>query len=625
MIRSKKGNFIDEDNRILILRGCNFSADTKIPVIPDGSTHNKDSLKIGNISFVNRPCPLNQADEHFERMKRWGFKILRFLVTWEAIEPNEPGKYDKEYLSYVKAILKKAEDYGFYIYIDPHQDVFSRFSGGDGAPWWTFDAIGIDIDKINITGAAYLHKDNLKNFPPMTWPTNYNRYAAATMFTLFFAGNDFAKSTKVGDENIQDWLQNRYIAAIKTLANEVKENKAIIGFGSMNEPHNGYIEYSNLDKLENCSYAKGAIPTGFQSMLLASGFSQMVNIYNEGFFGRKPIGKILQNKDGVSLFKEKFQCPWRKEGVWDIVNNKAALMKKDYFSNINGRKVNFSNDYLKPFILKFQKAINEINPDWFTIVEGLPQGQVSNFNEEESKKMIHGFHWYDGMIMVLKLFSPFFSIRSDTRKPVFGKKNIIESYYEQILKMKENTRLNMGNMPCLLGEFGLAFDIFKKRSFNTGNFNSQNTAISMFHDAIDKAMISSTIWTYTVNNNHKYGDNWNTEDFSIFSMEDDENKRAVSGFLRPYPMVINGNPISYFYNRKNKQFILVFDNKDYDFDLKKSTIIFIPEFVYKKGIKYKIHIDDKFYEDKVIDKIKNQQMDVVVGKRGIVKIIIDSL
>ena len=41
------------------------------------------------------------------------------------------------------------------------------------------------------TGAAILHHLHGDPFPRMVWPTNVTKLGAATMFTLFFAGNDF--------------------------------------------------------------------------------------------------------------------------------------------------------------------------------------------------------------------------------------------------------------------------------------------------------------------------------------------------------------------------------------------------------------------------------------------------
>jgi hypothetical protein len=98
-----------------------------------------------NVSFVGRPFPLEEADLHFTRLLEWGFTFIRFCVTWEALEHAGPGIYDHEYIAYVIAILKKALRFGIKVFIDPHQDVWSRFSGGSGAPGWTLEAVGFDL------------------------------------------------------------------------------------------------------------------------------------------------------------------------------------------------------------------------------------------------------------------------------------------------------------------------------------------------------------------------------------------------------------------------------------------------------------------------------------------------
>ena len=60
--------------------------------------------------------------------------FLRFLVTWEAVEHDGPGIYDEAYLDYIEAIAAKAGEYGLSLFVDPHQDAWSRWTGGDGAP-----------------------------------------------------------------------------------------------------------------------------------------------------------------------------------------------------------------------------------------------------------------------------------------------------------------------------------------------------------------------------------------------------------------------------------------------------------------------------------------------------------
>ena len=185
--------FKDERGRTLMLRGVNLGGSSKVPFSPDGATHIGDRFfNHRDVSFVGRPFPLEEADEHFTRLRAWGFTFLRLLVTWEAIEHAGPGQYDEAYLGYIRAVVEKAAEHGITLFIDPHQDVWSRFSGGDGAPGWTFEVAGLDITKFKETGAAIVHQTHGDPLPRMIWPSNSGKLAAATMFSLFFGGNDFA-------------------------------------------------------------------------------------------------------------------------------------------------------------------------------------------------------------------------------------------------------------------------------------------------------------------------------------------------------------------------------------------------------------------------------------------------
>jgi hypothetical protein len=41
--------------------------------------------------------------------------------------------------------------------ISPHQDVFSRFISGSGAPYWALEAVGLNPRRIHQTGAGIIH------------------------------------------------------------------------------------------------------------------------------------------------------------------------------------------------------------------------------------------------------------------------------------------------------------------------------------------------------------------------------------------------------------------------------------------------------------------------------------
>jgi hypothetical protein len=116
--------FRDPHNREVTLHGINCAADAKFPATPNQPSHIADNFFDGdNVSFVNRPFSLEDSTTHFSRLRSWGYNTIRYVFTWEAIEHAGPGKYDEEWIDHTIALLRKAKEYGFYIFMDPHQDV----------------------------------------------------------------------------------------------------------------------------------------------------------------------------------------------------------------------------------------------------------------------------------------------------------------------------------------------------------------------------------------------------------------------------------------------------------------------------------------------------------------------
>lgn len=124
-------------SRVVMIRAINLSGETKFPV---GCQTHVDCLKMDpqNVSFVGRPFPISSPVElqaakvHLARIRSWGFNAIRLLVSWEAVEHEGPGTYDHHYLEYVRSVVQLCATFGLGVIIDFHQDLWSRFSGGDG-------------------------------------------------------------------------------------------------------------------------------------------------------------------------------------------------------------------------------------------------------------------------------------------------------------------------------------------------------------------------------------------------------------------------------------------------------------------------------------------------------------
>ncbi|KAK8091462.1 glycoside hydrolase superfamily [Apiospora hydei] len=314
-IHVQDGHFVDGYGRTLSLRGLNVSGASKLPTTPNGLSHLTEGFyeEHRTVTFTGRPFPLAEAPLHFRRLRAWGLPLVRLLVTWESIGhagPNPETDLDGDYIAYLRDLIAMMPEHGIKCFICGHQDVWSRFSGGSGAPGWTFEAAGLDIAAFTDTGAAYVHgqdeerRRNLETVDPrepsgpFVWPSGYQKLAASTMATLFWAGDALApkltcrrspiaapgsSSSSNGEGevvSVQTFLQEAFIEAFGRLADAVGHLEACIGFDPMNEPHRGLVNLHGFHKWDyNTDLHIGHCPSLAQSLALGSGYAQEVPFY----------------------------------------------------------------------------------------------------------------------------------------------------------------------------------------------------------------------------------------------------------------------------------------------------------------------------------------------------------
>jgi hypothetical protein len=140
-----------------------------------------------------------------------------------------------------------------------------------------------------------------------------------------------------------------------------------------------------------------------------------------------------------------------------------------------------------------------------------------------------------------------------------------------------------------------------KRSYRTGDFRPQIEAMDRSLKAVEANLLSCALWNYTADNTNARGDQWNGEDLSIFSYDQQSDPsdinsggRALEAVVRPYPRAVAGEPLSLTFDRKRRRFQFSFRHSP---AVAAPTLIFVPEYQYPEGFGVKVS-DGSFESDR---------------------------
>jgi hypothetical protein len=540
LLRTNDGELKDELGRRIHLRGVNVGG--KLPL---GHTTWMQPPVPG--SFVGTLFELSSIKTHLRRLASCGFTILRLNITWEALEPEVEGVYDTQYINYLVSVVRECAQHNMYVVIDSHQDAWSRWTGGDGAPKWTMERLGMDTAAFPHTRSAMLHCADTGH---LTWFTNYTLYGAGTMFALFFGGNRFAPNTRVNGVGVQEWLQSAYIRAWCEVGKVLAKEPNVLGFEPMNEPSAGWIGIPDLNRLPLPGYM-GWDLTPWDSIRLANGDSldvasfPCVNAYKRS---------ERANTSHHVAWKRTYTDVWKENGVWGV---EEGLLKPEHFKLKPDES--FESSFLTPFHRRFALAILQYNARWWIVCyPKLPSASI------HPGIPISAPHWYDNITLVMNRYIPFLALSDD--------QSIVYPYPATKAHKHALERLTpSAGGPYLLGEVGIPW---------LGSVRNTSQALEATMTAVDSRFLSAaTIWNYNAHHTEEKGDGWNLEDFSIWSPA--RSCFRMPNAIRPYPMVLAGKPVStqWLPFNKDKPFTLTFDVTD---DTRSDTsLIFIPEMHYR--------------------------------------------
>jgi hypothetical protein len=585
-IRVSGPYFLDRHGRQMTLRGVNLGGDCKVPW-PGGGTENpSDFSDHRTVSFIGRPFPLDEADGHLARIKSWGFNVLRLLTTWEAVEHAGPGQYDEAYLDYFAAVARKAGEHGLAVFIDFHQDVWARMSGGDGAPGWTFEAAGLDIGRFHASEAAIVMQNaydygdptgRQAGYPTMVWSSNYRLPANGVMWSLFWGGRTFTPEFEIDGVNIQDHLQGCYLGAMDAVAERVAGLANVIGFDSLNEPGIGWVglplsrRHLERDAINPLPPPQGPALSPLDQLKMLSGQSVTVPLIGRGPDGKAAVvGERTLNAAQVRVWAEGLACPFKEAGVWE---NEEAF-----------QAVDITEDAYAPFFEQVAATLRARNPGWALFAEMDPYASIvgRTFPKALPENTVNASHWYDSRLLHSKDYDA-------SADPAVTSARYVRqmNHFRQ-----ESTEMNEG-APTLIGEFGIPYDLDHAEAYQAwdrgerdGIWAKHEAALSAMYDALDQLQIHSTQWNYTASNRNdlRIGDRWNQEDLSIYSADQVEQgkdgARALAGFCRPYAQAVQGRLVELRFDRAAGEFRLTWDA---DPDIAQPTEVFAPAVQFPRG------------------------------------------
>ena len=358
----------------------------------------------------------------------------------------------------------------------------------------------------------------------------------------------------------------------------------------MNEPSAGLIGVNDLRATDHLLVKLEITPSPAEAIFLANGFEQECLDFGRPLIDQLPGNskKATINPRGVRAWKDDCEDIWREQGIWDLdKDGEARMLRPGHFA-----RADFAQDFLKPFTERFAAAIHEVMPEAHIFIESEPLAPPPIY--DSCSKMVYAPHFYDGATLFTKRFHPQLNIDLLKMRPVIGSESIKAYMRRQIGRFRKYADLCMGDVPVVMGEFGIPIDLNQASAYDTGDFSQQACALDYQLQALDAHLMNYTQWNYTPDNSNEYGDNWNGEDLSIFSRDQqddpsdiDSGGRATSAVVRPYAKKVAGEPLNMRFDPARGLFTFSFRH---DSRLAEPTEIYVPNSQYPDG--YRVEVSD---------------------------------
>lgn len=253
-------------------------------------------------------------------------------------------------------------------------------------------------------------------------------------------------------------------------------------------------------------------------------------------------------------------------------------------------------------LLLVEPIPNEFMPRW-TSDDGArpaPLTAATVITAPRPANLVYGPHFYDLNVLFFKAYNGMsVNVQGLSRgmfilfAVYFGARGLARNYYKQLAQLCRRGYASLGEVPILVGEVGIPYDVNDTLRTRPGDYRVQTTLLTALVSGLERNLISFTLWNYNPANKVALGDGWNQEDFSIVNFEpaaaDRDNARrderlyrggrALGAILRPYACKVAGIPLSTKWDARKKS--LHFRWKNGSRSIRAATEIYVPDFHFR--------------------------------------------
>lgn len=285
-LNCKGTDIYDEYGRQRIFRGVNICLKLKKADLPEVK---KQLLK----------------KKVIKNLKSAGVNIVRLGVTWASLEESR-GEYSAELADILHKFAKRCEKEGIWLMPDMHQDLFSHYFHGDGAPEWAVDHSLKRKTQLAVWAEGYFYMNGVQRAFADFWEDKNN-------------------------------IQQDFINCWKFLASSFSDCSNIIGCDYFNEP---YPQSGGRELFIN-------ILNGISKIA-----GKNADFHSCFYHNREKAGMVIAVLKIISALKSQAGFKKLMKAIDDEKNFPLLIDGKDDII------ADFSKNYYQPFFERISKEVN---------------------------------------------------------------------------------------------------------------------------------------------------------------------------------------------------------------------------------------------------------------------------